>query len=266
MPAQAVVQQIKHALDLIKGTNLDDPRLDEVLSLAENLAETMKTFFSALDGSVYSEFRYIAEYISAAREEISSLQPNDLRENRLPGAGVELAAVVDDTENATESIMSEAEAVMELENEDLDGYRDAVNDAMLRIIEACSFQDITGQRVKKVVSTLTHIEERIARFAEVMGVEDANGDKTEKQQWEEENLLNGPAVGGPENSQSAVDDLFDSIDINSDDFFDNLEVDDNDTPAASDESPEANQASNEAPEDGPQDVPEAGPDEQRRAS
>lgn len=216
MPTDNVVKEIKNALEIIKATNLDDPRLDEVLHLAENLAETMKTFFSALDGSIYGEFRYIAQYIAAARDEISSLQPNDLRERRLPGAEVELAAVVEDTERATETIMAEAENIMELEVEDPEAYQAEVNDAMLRIIEACSFQDITGQRVKKVVGTLSHIEERINRFAEVMGVTDKNVAPTEADEWAEENLLNGPAVGGPENSQSEIDDLFDSIEIDDD--------------------------------------------------
>ena len=34
------------------------------------------------------------------------------------------------------------------------------------VFEACSFQDITGQRIAKVVETLQHIEERVSRFAD----------------------------------------------------------------------------------------------------
>lgn len=216
MPTAEVVTQIKTALTTIKSANLDDPRLDEVLSLAENLAGAMKTFFSSMDGSVYGEFRYIAQYIAATRTEISALQPNDLRDRRLPGAETELAAVVDDTEQATETIMQAAESLMEVDAIDFEEYKEHVEEAMMTIIEACSFQDITGQRVKKVEATLTHIEERINRFADVMGVTDAKSEQTDHENWQEENLLNGPAVGGPETSQSEIDDLFDSIDVDPD--------------------------------------------------
>ena len=47
-------------------------------------------------------------------------------------------------------------------------YKALVDEKMMIIFEACSFQDITGQRIAKVVETLQHIEQRVARFADVM--------------------------------------------------------------------------------------------------
>lgn len=226
MAAPDVAERIRAALDDIKKTDLDDPRLGEVLALAEQLVEAMKVFFSSLDTSVYGEFRYIAEYIKRTRDEIAVLRPNDIREERLPSAGVELDAVVRDTERATESIMEEAETLLAAEPVDVAAYKRDVDAAMMRIIESCSFQDITGQRVKKVVATLTHIEERIDRFASVMGVDDAEKQETEKDRWEKENLLNGPQINGPQVGQDAIDSLFDTGDASAlgqddiDSFFD----------------------------------------------
>ncbi len=210
MPANDVAAKIRDALNDIKAADLDDPRLMEVLSLAENLVDSMKTFFGSLDNSVHGEFLHIAKYIARTRDEIAALRPNDIRESRLPTAGAELEAVVNDTENATETIMTIAENIMELQPNNLEDYKAQVDEKMVGMIEACSFQDITGQRVSKVVSTLTHIEERIARFSNVMGVLDAkDDDDDEKDQWRKENLLNGPQIAGPETGQNAIDALFD---------------------------------------------------------
>ena len=98
---------------------------------------------------------------------------------------------------------------MSADNSDADAYKAQIDTAMMQIIEACSFQDITGQRVSKVVATLTHMEERVAKFSEVMGVMDAESDQTDKEKWQAENLLNGPQLNGPATGQDAIDALFD---------------------------------------------------------
>jgi len=209
MPATDVATKIREALDDIKAADLDDPRLMEVLSLAENLVGSMKLFFGSLDNSIHSEFLHIGQYIARTRDEIAALRPNDIRESRLPTAGAELEAVVNDTETATETIMTLAEGIMALEPDNLEHYKAQVDEKMMGMIEACSFQDITGQRVSKVVTTLTHIEERVARFSSVMGVMDAEETESEKDQWRQNNLLNGPQIDGPATGQNAIDALFD---------------------------------------------------------
>ena len=54
-------------------------------------------------------------------------------------------------------------------------YKALVDEKMMIIFEACSFQDITGQRIAKVVETLQHIEQRVSRFADVMQAKDFDG-------------------------------------------------------------------------------------------
>ena len=49
--------------------------------------------------------------------------------------------------------------------------RGAITGAVTRIYEACNFQDITGQRITKVVKTLKHIEDRVSAMLSVFGDE-----------------------------------------------------------------------------------------------
>jgi len=209
MPAAEVAARVRQSLESVKVSDLEDVQLIEVLRMAQQLTDTMQLFFGSLDKSIHNEFNSIADYIARTRDEIAHLRPNDIRESRIPGAGAELEALISDTERATETIMSEAETLMVSETNDIDAYKMEVSDAMTKIIEACSFQDLTGQRVSKVVSSLKHIEERVARFAQTMGVSDAEATESEKEEQARKDALhlNGPAIGGPEVGQDDIDDL-----------------------------------------------------------
>lgn len=207
MPTPEVAHQVRSALTALQSADLKDPRLGEVLTLASQMSEAMQAFFGALDKTLYGELRYISAYIHRTKQEIAALRPNDIREDRIPSAGLELDAVVKHTAEATHRIMGAAEAIMCADPSD-GSYAHLVNEKVLEIFEACSFQDITGQRIRKVVDTLEHIEERIMRFAEVMGVEDAAAEETEKDRRKRELLLSGPALEGPQVKQDAIDALF----------------------------------------------------------
>ncbi|MCZ8280782.1 MAG: protein phosphatase CheZ [Aquidulcibacter sp.] len=208
MPSPEVATKVRDAITALKGADLKDPRLGEVLNLASQMSEAMQMFFSSIDRSLFDEMRYISSYIQRTRLEISNLRPNDLSEDRIPGAGAELHAVVQHTAEATNLIMAVAEDVMAADTSDPAAYQAFVSEKMMEIFEACTFQDITGQRIKKVVDTLTHIEQRLERFASVMGVEDAELEETAEDKRKRENLLNGPALNGPEVAQDDIDALF----------------------------------------------------------
>ena len=190
----------------------EDISLVDVLTLAEASIHSMKSFIDSLDSKIYSEFREIAEYIQNTKSEIGHLQANDLRSKHIPEAGDELSAVVTSTEEATTRIMECAESLLEADSSDLETYKQTVNDKMMIIFEACSFQDLTGQRIAKVVDTLEHIESRVGRFAAAIGAEDNDDSATEKEKKrkkrKEEQILNGPAMEGEGVSQNDVDAMF----------------------------------------------------------
>ena len=184
----------------------------DIIRLAEIAASSLQSFFETFDATVYRELREIAGYIESMRTEIGALQVNDLKESRIPSAGQELGAIVAATEAATDTIMTCAEELMGADTTDHAAYKALVDEKMMIIFEACSFQDITGQRIAKVVETLQHIETRVARFAEVMKASDIQGflsdDERARAERNEKNLLNGPQLAGQGVDQASVDKMF----------------------------------------------------------
>lgn len=211
MPSSEVAARVRETLKSLRNTSLDDPRLGEVLALASQMSEAMQAFFGSIDQTLHDELRYISSYIKQTRTEISNLRPNDLSTDQIPGAGAELHAVVKHTAEATNTIMAAAEDVMGADSTDLKAYQTLVSNKMMEIFEACTFQDITGQRIRKVVDTLDHIEQRLERFAAVMGVEDAAVEETDAARRKRENILNGPALNGPEVAQDTIDAMFETV-------------------------------------------------------
>jgi len=219
MPAvENIVEKarVDQIVSYIRKDREGDISLVEIMSLAELMVGSMQTFFKELDTSIYREFRELADYIGTAKNEIGRLQANDLSDNYIPSAGEELDAIVAATESATNTIMEAAENIMEADTSDSDAYQGVVNDAVMEIFEACSFQDITGQRITKIVETLQHIDDRVSRFAEALGANDVGGhydqDEAEREQRKQDLLLNGPQALGAAVSQDDIDALLGSSD------------------------------------------------------
>ena len=79
------------------------------------------------------------------------------------------------------------------------------------VFEACSFQDITGQRINKVVRSVTYVEERVNAMIDLWGREDIEALGIElptDTRTGDEALLNGPQLPGEEISQDEIDKLF----------------------------------------------------------
>jgi chemotaxis protein CheZ len=209
--ALADASHFDRLIDFLKQKR-ENVTFHDIISLAEVAAQSMQGFFQAMDAKVYRELREIAGYIETMRHEIGALQVNDLKETRIPLAGEELGAIVQATEAATNTIMECAEALMAADARDPAAYKALVDEKMMVIFEACSFQDITGQRIAKVVETLQHIEVRVSRFAEVMKAKDIDGFLTEHERERAERrenfLLHGPPLAGGGVDQSKVDEMF----------------------------------------------------------
>jgi len=162
----------------------------------------------------------IREAIESTKTELATLQAGGGRGARFNRATDELDAVVADTEAATEDILQMAEnidaASISLIAE-LDGSQKAAAKAIhsyaTRIFEACNFQDISGQRIRKVVDLMVFIEERVGRMASIWGGQeevDRVAETIPSAREGDEALLNGPALADDENvvSQDDIDSLF----------------------------------------------------------
>jgi chemotaxis protein CheZ len=187
-----------------------DASLADVVALAEITAQSLQGVFESLDGALHRELQGIADYIKAMKAEIGGLQFNELKHTRIPAAGQELDAIVKATEAASNTIMECAEAVLAADASDPASFKAVVDQKMLIVFEACSFQDITGQRVAKVIETLKHIEARVSRFTDALRTRDTgrfvSAEERASAERKERLMLNGPQLGEADR-QSEVDRL-----------------------------------------------------------
>ena len=79
------------------------------------------------------------------------------------------------------------------------------------VFEACSFQDITGQRVSKVVKSVSYVEERINALFGIWGKDELENVDVEpaREKTADETLVHGPQLAGEGISQDEIDKLFD---------------------------------------------------------
>lgn len=193
--------------------------LAEIADIVESVMTGLQGEVFGMDIRVFNELETLSEAIKTARAELSTLSPEDIRNEHIPTATDELDAVVLATESATNSIMEVAEEIETMAGDLPDEAQEKLNDAVVRIFEACSFQDITGQRITKVVRTLKVIE------STVEGVLSAFGDEVAKERKKdldselgaaevraEEKLLHGPQDEEEATSQDDIDKLLASFD------------------------------------------------------
>lgn len=173
-----------------------------VASVVEAVVESLSGDMSVADLKLYQELELLARYIQAAKREIAEIQPHDITE-RIPAATDELDAVVDHTAEATGTILDAAESMEKLAVTMPHDMGNLVAAAVTRIYEACNFQDVTGQRITKVVKTLKYIEHKIdallAAFGE--GINDVQGPPSK----EAAALLDGPQLPKEANNQADID-------------------------------------------------------------
>ncbi|NVJ91450.1 MAG: protein phosphatase CheZ [Methylocystaceae bacterium] len=210
---------LNERLNELRNTYGDTVKVEDVADVVGSIMATMKGDVSSADMELYSELESLANYIHSAKAEIAQLRPDDVKDKYITSASDELDAIVEATADATNSIMDATELVENV-MEEVDPETSAkLMEATTKIYEACTFQDITGQRITKVVSALQHIEEKIDALI------DAFGSEIEKYKAEnpdpvddgpkvitDEDLLEGPQLEGQGKSQEDIDALLASFD------------------------------------------------------
>ena len=155
--------------------------------------------------------------IEEAKEDIWSLRDHKSQSgDDVKAATKELDAVVKATEAATNDIMEAAEQIDDLASRLCSQLSEAsdtalaeeINERVVNIFEACNFQDITGQRITKVVNTLEFIDERVTKMMKLWGAEQVEGGPGDGV-TRDEDLLNGPSLEGEGSTQDDIDALFD---------------------------------------------------------
>jgi len=167
------------------------------------------------------ELDLIHDAINKTKQEIATVHITGFEGPEMARVTNELDAIVGGTERATETILSSAEdidqmtstLVARLKDEQNQALVADVQDRVIKIFEACNFQDLTGQRITKVVATLKFIETHIVRMMEIWGgldaFKDIEAEKMDKREGDA-GLVNGPRLEGEAGhaSQDDIDALF----------------------------------------------------------
>ncbi len=166
---------------------------------------------SAAEAALLTEIEDLAATVASTRAEIAAMGADDITASHIPSATDELEAIVTHTADATDSILGsceQLEAMMgRMDREDAQTLQDAVT----RIYEACSFQDITGQRITKIVAALQAIERKVAHIISVFSPGGPGG-RASRAPSASDSLLNGPQLPDAAMGQSDIDALLASFD------------------------------------------------------
>lgn len=158
-----------------------------------------------------AELEALGREVRRAKSEIAAMQVEDITASHIPTATDELDAVVAHTATATNEILDSCEILERLQPRLSIEDATELSGAVTRIYEACSFQDITGQRIGKVVSALKAIERRVAAVTTSFGRAEQESLAPAAPPTEGESLANGPQLPGNAASQQEVDRLLASF-------------------------------------------------------
>jgi chemotaxis protein CheZ len=173
---------------------------------------TMSDELTAKEASLLQEVEELARTIASAKTEIAALRVDDITGHDIPFATDELDAIVGHTAQATNAILESCETLDEVSATVVGDAAAKLQEATTRIYEACSFQDITGQRITKIVATLKTIEGKVAHIIRTFGPGiTAVSKQSAKSETADDDLLNGPQLPAHAMDQSDIDKLMASF-------------------------------------------------------
>jgi chemotaxis protein CheZ len=168
------------------------------------------------------ELDLIHDAISRTKHEIAVLHGKSFNGDQMSKVTGELGAVVGGTEEATQQILEAAEAIDQAASamtkvnspDQQKLLSEEIGERVVSIFEACNFQDLTGQRISKVMSTMKFIENHIVVMMDIWGGVDAiraHAPAAIDEREGDARLLNGPRTEGEVGhaSQNDIDALFD---------------------------------------------------------
>jgi chemotaxis protein CheZ len=167
------------------------------------------------------ELDLIHDAINRTKREIATLHGKSFDGQEMAKVNGELGAVVGGTEQATQQILEATEAIDQAatalsKNISPDQQKllsEEIQERVVSIFEACNFQDLTGQRISKVMTTMKFIEQHIYTMMDIWGGVDAikaHAIPIVDTREGDDKLLNGPKLDGDigHASQDDIDAMF----------------------------------------------------------
>lgn len=170
----------------------------------------------ARESKMRDELNRLARIIDAARADVAAIRPDEVKQQFISTATDELDAIVQATAEATNAIMDAAEKIESVMGALQGQAAGTLMEATTGIYEACGFQDITGQRISKVVKAIKQIEERIDVLLAAFGGGGAVSAAATKTRAKpaaadssapitDADLLNGPQLKSKAKTQAEID-------------------------------------------------------------
>jgi chemotaxis protein CheZ len=198
-----------------------DPSALRQISETQALLETYRAQIEQCE-KLKVELDLIHDAISRTKREIAVLHGKSFNGEEMAKVNGELGAVVGGTEQATQQILEATEAIDQAatalsKNISPDQQKllsEDIQERVVAIFEACNFQDLTGQRISKVMTTMKFIENHINVMMDIWGGVDAiksHAPPIVDTREGDARLLNGPKLEGDVGhaSQDDIDALFD---------------------------------------------------------
>lgn len=171
---------------------------------------------------IKAELMVIQKAIDSTKFEIAALHLPGEKTPDIARMSDELGAIVNGTEQATETILTAVEQIDDNANDlaasvQTNTQKDLaadIQDQVVKVFEACNFQDLTGQRISKVIRAFGFIEKRVDQMMEIWGgIDSFKGFEPEevKDNGTGHHLLNGPSLVSDADvaNQDDIDALFD---------------------------------------------------------
>jgi chemotaxis protein CheZ len=191
------------------------------IAAAQALLETYRAQIAQCE-KLKVELDLIHDAINRTKREIAVLHGKSFNGDEMSKVTGELGAVVGGTEEATQQILEAAEAIDQAASaltkvnspDQQKLLSEEISERVVSIFEACNFQDLTGQRIGKVMTTMKFIENHITVMMDIWGGVDAikaHAPSIVDAREGDAKLLNGPKTEGDVGhaSQDDIDALFD---------------------------------------------------------
>lgn len=186
---------------------------DDVLKIINSVIEKVGKGGDTSKDSIYRELSELQTIIQETRQGMAVPEASDITDTHIPVATDELDAVIESTAEATGAIMDACEMIEERAAQIGGEQGDAISAQITKIYEACSFQDITGQRITKVVGALKSIEIKVGALMGALeqGTQGQAAPAEPVKDEGEASLLNGPQLPGGGISQADIDKLLEDF-------------------------------------------------------
>jgi chemotaxis protein CheZ len=175
----------------------------------DRVIQELRALESPQKNTLVGVLQYLSDHIRITRDEIGALRTSGGNPQLFSTTADELEEIVTETARAANRILDSAEAIERMAAEAPAPLANRLTEAVTNIYEASAFQDITGQRITKIVRALQSLESKLNSLVCAFGPLDEgvdgparNGDAA---------LLNGPQLEKNASSQTDIDALFESL-------------------------------------------------------